>query len=136
MPERVLVTGGTGVLGSQVVWILKRQGFVDLAMSHRAPGMKRAKDVEWAQVDLRTGEGLGGAVRGVRPIVHVASDSAMNTPNGIRFAGLFFQPRRVDVDGTRRLLAEASRRKVDYQSTWADWLQRRYGSGALAENQI
>jgi uncharacterized protein YbjT (DUF2867 family) len=81
---RVLVTGGSGSLGSEVVAELARRG-------HEArPASRRTG------VDLSTGRGLAEAVAGVEAVVHCAT-----APQG---------PRRVDVDGTGRLVAELARR--------------------------
>lgn len=87
-PE-VLVTGGTGVLGSRVVERLRSAGVGTRVMSRREnPGTVRA--------DLVTGDGLERAVRGVNTIVHCASSP-------------FRKVRRTDVEGTFRLLQAAAR---------------------------
>jgi uncharacterized protein YbjT (DUF2867 family) len=80
---RVLVTGGSGSLGSEVVAELGRRG-------HEArPASRRTG------VDLGTGVGIAGAVAGVDTVVHCAT-----APQS---------PRRVDLDGTGRLVAELAR---------------------------
>ena len=63
---RVLVTGGTGILGRKLVERLRANSHEVRVMSHR-PG---AGDVTG---DLATGEGLAGAVEGVDAIAHCAS---------------------------------------------------------------
>src|SRR3954471_24795657 len=72
---RVLVTGGRGTLGREVVAGLARGGYTVRVMSHRSrePGAGGQAGSEWAQADLQTGEGLAGAVAGVDAIVHAAS---------------------------------------------------------------
>ena len=87
----VLVTGGTGALGREVVTQLRDAG-------HRARILSRkpADGDDWVQGDLVTGAGLELAVKDVDAIVHAASDAV--------------HPRRyqaTDVLGTRRLLAMA-----------------------------
>ncbi|HEX9560305.1 MAG TPA: NAD(P)H-binding protein [Candidatus Dormibacteraeota bacterium] len=101
----VLVTGGTGALGRQVVKRLLDTG-------HRARILSRRQAEgtagDWVQGDLVTGAGLELAVKNVDAIVHAASDASA--------------PRKyqaTDVLGTRRLLAmarEAGVRHVVYIS--------------------
>ena len=61
----VLVTGGTGHLGQDLVDRLVRNG-------HQVRVFARARktraDVEWAIGDLATGEGLPTALRGVHTV--------------------------------------------------------------------
>ncbi len=91
---RVLVTGGTGVLGQQVRPLLKAAGYTVRAMSRHARPAAADHTEQWAQADLATGAGLAEAVAGVQAIVHAASDPARDTHG-------------VDVDGTRRLIDAA-----------------------------
>jgi uncharacterized protein YbjT (DUF2867 family) len=84
----ILVTGGTGVLGSKVVERLRSEGIEPRVLSRsNRPGTIRG--------DLLTGEGLEAAIRGVDTIVHCASSP-------------FRKPRQTDLEGTERLLAVAS----------------------------
>ncbi|WP_181772834.1 SDR family oxidoreductase [Amycolatopsis pittospori] len=71
MTKPILVTGGTGDLGRQVVRRLVAEGRPVRVMSRRP----RPSDepYEWAQCDLRTGDGLAAAVDGVSVIIHCAS---------------------------------------------------------------
>jgi uncharacterized protein YbjT (DUF2867 family) len=92
----VLVTGGTGALGREVV---KR--LIDTGHKARILSRKRGEGDDWVQGDLVTGAGLELAVKDIDAIVHAASD-ALN-------------PRRyhaTDVLGTRRLLAMAREARV------------------------
>ncbi len=91
---RVLVTGGTGVLGRELVPRLAKAGHTVRVMSRRAGSSNAAGDVEWAQADIMTGAGLGEAVRDVQAIMHAASSPQKKT-------------RETDVEGTRRLLEAA-----------------------------
>jgi uncharacterized protein YbjT (DUF2867 family) len=81
----VLVTGGTGVLGRAVAAGLTTAG-------HDVRIMSRTGTVRG---DLRTGDGLDAAVASATAVVHCASDPR--------------DSRRVDVDGTRRLVDAARR---------------------------
>src|SRR6266851_534730 len=69
--DQVLVTGGTGALGREVVRRLIDSG-------HRARILSRrpADGSDWVQGDLVTGAGLELAVKDVDAIVHAASDAA------------------------------------------------------------
>ena len=91
---RVLVTGGTGVLGREVVPRLVEAKHVVRVMSRRSGESNAVGDVEWAQGDIMTGEGLGDAVRDVEIIVHCASSPFKKTAE-------------TDVEGTRKLLEAA-----------------------------
>ena len=88
---RVLVTGGTGSLGRQLVPRLERAGHTVRVMSRRKPDPSVR---EWMQVDLSTGARLEQAVDSMQVIVHCATSPIRAT-------------RIVDVDGTRKLLEYA-----------------------------
>jgi uncharacterized protein YbjT (DUF2867 family) len=71
---RILVTGGSGVLGRDVVRQLLAAGNEMRVLSRRA---RRADDppaAEWTVGDLGTGAGLDGALRGAHVVVHCASN--------------------------------------------------------------
>ena len=87
----VLVTGGTGALGREVVRRLRESGHRPRILS-RKPG----EDDDWVQGDLVTGLGLELAVKGIDAIVHAASDSMH-----------LHRYRATDVLGTRLLLTMA-----------------------------
>ena len=92
-PE-VLVTGGTGVLGSRVVERLNSAGVGARVLSRGGrPGSIRG--------NLITGEGLEPAIRGVDTIIHCASSP-------------FRKTRQTDVEGTGRLLQAAARSGVSH----------------------
>lgn len=90
----ILVTGGSGILGSKVVERLRFAGFRPRVLSHSGrPGTLHG--------DLLTGEGLKAAVSGVDTIVHCASSP-------------FRKTRQTDVAGTKRLLAAATSAGVSH----------------------
>jgi uncharacterized protein YbjT (DUF2867 family) len=91
--REILVTGGTGLLGSKVVDRLSEAGEGVRVMSR----YRRANTVCG---DLATGERLEEAVEGVGTIVHCASSP--------------IRPRQVDVKGTERLLRVANRAGVSH----------------------
>ena len=91
---QILVTGGTGVLGRRVVDRLHAAGVEARVLSHsRKPGTTHG--------DLLTGEGLEPAVQGIDTIIHCASSP-------------YRKARRVDVEGTGRLLGAATRAGVSH----------------------
>jgi uncharacterized protein YbjT (DUF2867 family) len=67
VPERVLVTGGSGTLGRLIVPRLRSAG-CEVRVASR-----RSADVP---VDLATGAGLAGAVAGCQTILHLAKRGA------------------------------------------------------------
>lgn len=91
--SKILVTGGTGSLGSQVVNRLHTRGCEVKTLS-------RSKRSGTVQGDLLTGEGLERAVEGIDVIIHCASSPT--------------NPRQVDVEGTKRLLQAAERAGVSH----------------------
>ena len=100
---RVLVTGGTGVLGRDLVRRLigVGAGHTVRVMSRQAAPPPELHGVEWSVASLRSGRGLREAVAGVDVIVHAATSP-------------FRQTHAVDVDGTRRLLTHAAAANVKH----------------------
>jgi uncharacterized protein YbjT (DUF2867 family) len=92
----VLVTGGAGVLGRDVVKELRARG-------HRARVLSRQPGTgdDWAQGDIASGEGLDRALSGMDAVIHAAT--AARQPLTIR---------STDVEGTRKLLEAAARAHI------------------------
>lgn len=91
---KILLTGGTGGLGREIVRTAEAAGHTVRIASRRARPADAPAHREWARMDVETGEGVAEALAGADAVVHAASD-----------------PRRhavVDVEGTRRL-AHAAR---------------------------
>ncbi|WP_374166072.1 SDR family oxidoreductase [Arcticibacter sp. MXS-1] len=88
--ESVLVTGGTGLLGSAVVKQLLHAGKHDVRVLSRE-WHEQLPDCTYVKGDLVTGLGLTEALRGVSAIIHCASNPG--------------NAQRVDVEGTANLLA-------------------------------
>ncbi|MBX3080665.1 MAG: NAD(P)H-binding protein [Anaerolineae bacterium] len=88
--SQILITGGTGVLGSKLVALLKEKHTVRI-MSRRPRPAAFDPSVEWAQADLATGAGLAEAVAGIEIVLHAASDPAQHSYE-------------TDVEGTQRLI--------------------------------
>jgi uncharacterized protein YbjT (DUF2867 family) len=106
---RILVTGGTGHLGRDVVSRLKDQGH-QVRVLARTPGQDT--DVEWIQGDLATGRGITEAVSGTDVIVHAASFSPAARRGMFRPGDFVRSPSEVDIGGTRQLLGAAGQAGV------------------------
>lgn len=89
MNSPILVTGGTGTLGSQVVPRLREAGHEVRVLSRH--GHESGDGVEYVTGDLLKGEGVEPAVAGVETILHLAGG-----PKG-------------DDEATRNLMQAASR---------------------------
>lgn len=88
----VLVTGGAGKLGSEVVTRLLARNHRVHILTHTGAASP-AGGVEVVAGDLASGEGLGAALEGIQVVVHAASNSQ--------------RAQEVDVEGTRHLLEAA-----------------------------
>lgn len=92
---RILITGGTGLLGPHLVRKARERGHGVRVLSRRSlgeglPDLARDPEVEGVEGNLVTGEGLEAAVRGIDGVVHAASSPR--------------DPGAVDLEGTRRLV--------------------------------
>jgi len=100
---KLLVTGGAGHLGRDVVKAAATAGHSVRLSSRRARPASTPAAHEWVQLDLgdtsaAAAEALRGAVAGVDAIVHAASDHKRSAV--------------VDVEGSRRLFAAAQQARV------------------------
>lgn len=91
---KILVTGGTGVLGRALVQAIEQAAHAVRIGSRRPRPEGTPPHREWAQMDVATGEGVCAALAGVESVIHAASDPR--------------RPAAVDVNGTQ-LLVEAAR---------------------------
>lgn len=98
----VLVTGGTGHLGRDIVARLIRDGH-RVRVFARSP--RPAMQVEWATGNLATGEGLPAAMQDVHTVISAATDSPIARRGGVRPTDFVRSPSAVDVQGTERLIA-------------------------------
>jgi uncharacterized protein YbjT (DUF2867 family) len=98
---RILVTGGAGGLGSELVPRLRAAGHdVRIGSSRPRPDDLEA-GLQWGQGDLVTGEGLAESVAGIETIVHCASSPLKKTWEA-------------DVEGTKHLLEAAKAEGVSH----------------------
>lgn len=102
---KVLVTGASGGLGRELVPRL-------LAAGHAVRGLSRRPQppgaLEWVRGDLRSGDGVAEAVRGVDVIVHAATVGGVGEDGKLRLRRAFLHPAATDVGGTRRLVEAAT----------------------------
>ncbi len=91
--SQILVTGGTGHLGRELVPVLVTAG-------HNVKVLSRKPGPDHVVGDLVTGEGIGDAVKGVDVLVHCASGAADNGAKGLGYAA----SKKTDVDPTDRLI--------------------------------
>lgn len=90
---RILVTGGAGGLGREIVSRLKETEHSVRVMSRASAPPALDSGIEWAQAEVESGTGLAKAVEGADIIVN-----SMTLPA---------RAQQVDVEGTQRLLAAA-----------------------------
>jgi uncharacterized protein YbjT (DUF2867 family) len=101
----VLVAGGSGTLGAEVVRVLAEEGQPVRVLSRRdAPPGGPPPGAGWARGDVVTGEGLAAALAGVDAVVHAAT----NPPTGGDARAGRGAGGNADVAGTERLLAAAA----------------------------
>jgi uncharacterized protein YbjT (DUF2867 family) len=101
--DTVLVTGGTGHLGTDIVSRLK--GSYRVRVLARSPGSD--PDIEWIRGDLATGAGIAEAVAGSQTVIHAATLSPAARRGYFVPKDLWSSPSSVDRDGTARLLDQA-----------------------------
>jgi uncharacterized protein YbjT (DUF2867 family) len=97
---RILVTGGAGGLGREIVNRLKGTEYIVRVMSRASALAGLDHGIEWVQADAESGSGLAEAVENVDIIVN-----SMTYPQ---------RAQQVDVEGSRRLLAEARKSGVGH----------------------
>jgi uncharacterized protein YbjT (DUF2867 family) len=90
----ILVTGGTGILGRQIVQQLSSSQHEVSVMSRRTSLPPNFPACQLRRADLASGEGLPSALSGVDSVIHCASN-----PKDLRAS--------VDVRGTGNLIAAA-----------------------------
>ena len=87
----ILITGGTGHLGREFAQNALANGHRVRIASRKPRPAGAPEGLDWATLDLGSGEGVDDALRGIDAVVHAASDPRPSS--------------KVDVEGTRRLAA-------------------------------
>ena len=108
----ILITGGTGHLGRDLVATLLAQ---HRSVRVLARSLGSDSRVDWVQGDLATGEGLSAAFQGVDTVIHAATLSPIAQRGGqVRLSDFLASPSDVDVEGTARLLEAAGKARVQH----------------------
>jgi uncharacterized protein YbjT (DUF2867 family) len=102
---RILITGGTGYLGSRIAARLNPRMQTIRIMSRSPRPSTVDPSIEWAQADLATGKGIVEAVHDTQVIVHAATNSSMPLKKGWR---------ETDILGTQRLVETARQAGVNH----------------------
>lgn len=102
---KILVTGGTGVIGEGVIpELLQRKHQVRLLSRHANDDAKQWEGVEAFDGNVAEAASLAGACDGCDAVLHIAG-IAKEEPPDRTFA-------KINVEGTRNILAEAARTNV------------------------
>lgn len=105
MAEKVLVTGGSGFLGINMIRYLREKGITDIRTLDLVPFDYPEKDeVDWIQGDVRNPETVKKAMRGITWVIHTAAALPLYTEREIM---------GTDVEGTGIVLNEAFAQKVE-----------------------
>lgn len=99
--KRILVTGGDGFLGRKIVEALSDEQATVRIMSRKPKPEALKGQLEWAQADVTTGEGVVEALSDVDTIVNCMSSPLANTYE-------------TDVAGTRDFLTQAKQLGIQY----------------------
>ncbi|MBX3066455.1 MAG: SDR family oxidoreductase [Anaerolineae bacterium] len=98
---RILIAGGSGALGREIVAALRPTGHPIRILSRKAAPTTIDQRVEWVQADVATGSGIAQGVRDVDVIVNCVSDP-------------FGKAYQTDVTGTRQFLQAARQAGVQH----------------------
>jgi uncharacterized protein YbjT (DUF2867 family) len=130
---KILVTGGTGVIGEGVIPELIGRGHtVRLLSRHARDDARQWPGVDPFEGNVADASTLGGAAEGCDAVVHIAGIVEENPPD------VTFE--KVNVGGTRNIVEEAERagvrRFVFVSSLGADTGQSDYQRSKLAAEQV
>ncbi|HYO79029.1 MAG TPA: NAD(P)H-binding protein, partial [Thermoanaerobaculia bacterium] len=130
---KILVTGGTGVIGEGAIPELIHRGHsVRLLSRHADEDSKQWPGVEAFEGNVADPQSLTNAAEGCDAVLHIAGIVAENPPD------VTFQS--VNIDGTRNILEEAERAKVRrfvfVSSLGADTGESDYHKSKLAAEQL
>ena len=105
MSRKVLVTGGSGFLGTNMIRYLLRQGFTDITVLDLVEFDYPERDrINAVKGDIRNADTVRELMQGVNWVIHTAAALPLYTKEEI-FS--------TDIEGTRILLAAAEKEKVE-----------------------
>lgn len=104
MSMRILITGGTGLIGKATTAALRGRGHDVRILSRRAAEEEPAEGIEYWPASVTDAAALAGAARDCDVVLHVAGIVA-ETPPDLTFD-------QVNVEGTRNIVQEAARSGV------------------------
>jgi uncharacterized protein YbjT (DUF2867 family) len=130
---KILVTGGTGVIGrAAIAELLRRERSVRLLSRHATQDARQWNGVEPFDGDVADAASLHGAAAGCDAVLHIAGIAAEHPPEATFDA--------VNVGGTRNILAESERsgvrRFVFVSSLGADRGSSGYHHSKLAAEKL
>ena len=107
LPKLAAVTGGTGFIGAHVVRLLLEAGVRVrvFALENDPAELLEGLEVDIVRGDLETGQGFDALLEGADGLFHLAAIYALF----LKDPDLMF---RVNVEGTRKLLAAAQRHQI------------------------
>lgn len=109
MTSRVLITGGLGYLGGRIASSLHNDASAKVRITSRREASKRpdwADGIDIVTLDFGSDTPLNDVCKGIDTIIHLAALNAADSANDP------IQATRVNVEGTRRLVAAACQADV------------------------
>ncbi|WIW47820.1 NAD(P)-dependent oxidoreductase [Bradyrhizobium sp. 62B] len=101
MSSKLLITGGSGFIGAEVVKLALEKGYIVRNLDLKAPESEFQR--YWRQIDIRNFEDVDGAIREFEPnqILHLASDIDVTIASLADF--------QTTINGTRNVLKVAQK---------------------------
>ena len=105
MDKKILVTGGSGFLGINMIRYLRRQVMTDITVIDLLEfDFPERNEINAIQGDIRTPEGVHKAMENADWVIHTAAALPLYTKEEVY---------STDIEGTRLLMEEAHRRNIE-----------------------